>query len=80
MAEKTEPRYDITMPFEVVKIEDGERGVIARLTVEYFDLPYEGLVAVELKVLDFVRELGELGRAKVEAMGKGKKLAELEGR
>ncbi len=77
MPQNEEPRYEVSIPCRAVKVEGGERTTIACLTLEYFDLPYAGLVAIEAQLSKLVEQLVGFGIAEAKAKGQGKKLDEL---
>ena len=75
--ENEEPRYEVRIPCTAVKVEGDERRTMATLTLEYFDLSYADLVAINSELSKLVERLVGLGIANAEAKGQGKKLAAL---
>ena len=73
MAEEKEPRYEARIPCTAVKVEGDTRTTMAILSLEYFDLSYGDLVAIENELAGLVQRLVEMGFAKAEAKGQGKK-------
>ncbi len=66
-------RFDVVLPFEAYEIVDGERKLCARLTLEFPDQSYEGLVIAERPVRTLINEFFDLGEGRLEAMQSGKK-------
>ncbi len=59
-------RFDVVIPCTVYRVVDGERRPYSTLTLEFFDLDYNGLVTAEQPVRKMVDAFFDLGTAKVE--------------
>ena len=77
MPDEPETRYEVSIRYEITKIEGGKRTLIFEQPMRYPDMSYVGMVAIEQVALRFQSELGALGVARVIAMGDGPKLKAL---
>lgn len=75
MSEQKEARrFEIQIPFKIEEIVDGERIPFFDCLLEYHDMPYDGIIAVQAEMIKLLKGLNGLGIIAAENMGLGKKL------
>ena len=70
-----EKRFEVSLALEI-KVKDEEGTVpFFENTLNYHDMPYDGVVALESMLMDVLNQLNEAGVLKAMEMGLGEKLA-----
>ena len=67
-------RFEISIPYVVQEIKDGQSVPFFDCKVEYHDVGYDGLVAIQTAVVEMLNRLNGFGLDTAEAMGLGKKM------
>ena len=70
-------RFEVSIQFTVKEVKGGQPTAHHDFTLNYSDLPYDGLVATQQVMLEAANKLGDLGIGKAAAMGLGPKLSAL---
>ena len=71
------PKFEVSIPFVVSKTVDGEQKAFFDCTLNYHELPYEGVVAIEVAMIELLQKLSQYGIDSAVAMGLGDKLKNL---
>jgi len=70
-------RFEVSIAFSVEEMADGERTPFFDGRVDYHDIGYDGVVAVQAVMTEMLERLNGLGFEVAEAMGLGDKLKTL---
>ena len=62
-------RFEISIPFSIVEMKNGEPVPFFECTLIYHDMPYPHIVAVQKAMVELLERLNEFGVNTVEAMG-----------
>uniref|UniRef100_A0A6M3LFG4 Uncharacterized protein n=1 Tax=viral metagenome TaxID=1070528 RepID=A0A6M3LFG4_9ZZZZ len=69
--------FEVSIPFIVEKVVDGELKPYFDCSLVYHDLPYAGVVAIEAAMITLLKTLNQYGVDTAEAMGQGDTLKNL---
>lgn len=70
-------KFEVSIPFSVKEMVDGEEKLFFDCTLDYHNLGYDGIVAIQGAMIQLLETLHDYGMSKVEAMGLTDKLKEL---
>jgi len=70
-------RFEVRVSLEIREVVDGDQAEFFDASVDYHDVGYDGVVAVEGVLVKMTGDLVGLGVAKADDMGLGDKLGKL---
>ena len=77
----TDKRFEIPIPFEVEELKDGKKTPFFDCRLEYHDIPYDGVVAIQAAMVGLLEQLNSFGIEAAKEMGLGcEKLEKLIGK
>lgn len=71
---ESDKRFEISIPFSIEEIKDGQPTPFFDCNLTYHDIAYDGVVAIQSAMIELLERLNEYGFATAETMGLGKKL------
>ena len=69
----TNKRFEISIPFEVEELKDGKKTPFFDCRLEYHDIPYDGVVAIQAAMVGLLEQLNSFGIEAAKEMGLGAK-------
>jgi len=73
-------RFEVSIPFKVEEIVDGKPKAFFDCDLEYHDMPYDGVVAIQAAMIGLLQQLNQFGIAAANEMGLGEKLEKMIGK
>ena len=76
----TNKRFEVSIPFKVEEIVNGESTPFFDCDLVYHDMPYDGVVAIQYAMIELLKGLNQMGVEVANEMGLGANLEKLMGK
>jgi hypothetical protein len=73
-------RFEVSIPFKVEEVKDGKPTPFFECNLEYHDMTYDGVVAIQAAMVGLLEQLNSFGIEAAKEMGLGEKLEKLIGK